>query len=177
MPNGIFVAENMASTKLSSLLKSARYISAGNPAAINNGRIVVLGALEVNQSEIYVATDVAAATDVIHIVDTPELIYSQETTSGLNDYTNAAGQVLRVRKPVVGDHFAVSGRDITALGAAPVVGNFVVTPAAGNTLAEDDVPAGTESFIGLIESSYVLGADPIGGRNITMYSILVTQVL
>ena len=49
MANGIFVAENMASTKLSSLLKSARYISAGNPAAINNGRIVVLGALEANQ--------------------------------------------------------------------------------------------------------------------------------
>ena len=176
MANGIFVAENMASTKLSSLLKSARYISAGNPAAINNGRIVVLGALEANQSEIYVAADVALATDVIHIVDTPEIIYSQETTSGLNDYTNAAGQVLRVRKPVVGDHFAISGRDITPLGLVPVVGNSLVT-AAGTLLTEIAAPVGTESFIGVIESSYVLGADPIGGRNITMYSVLVTQVL
>jgi len=177
MPNAVFVSENMASTKLSSLLKTARYAPAGLPTAINNGRIVVLGVLEPNQREVYVAADVAAATDVIHIVDNPEVIYSQETTRGLNDYTNVAGATIRVRKPVVGDHFAISGRAIAPLGAAPVVGNSVVTPAAGTLLAEIALPVGTESFIGLIESSYVLGADPLGGRNIIMYSILVTQVL
>jgi len=177
MPNGIFVAENMASSKLSSLLKTARYQVAGVDTPINNGCVVVLGAKAANQREVYIAGVTAAATDVVHIVDTPELIYSQEITRGLNDYTNAAGQLLRVRKPQIGDHFAVSARAITPLGATPVVGNSLVTPAAGINWTEIAAPAGTESVQCLIEESYVLGADPIGGRNITMYSVLVTDVI
>jgi hypothetical protein len=177
MANGIFIAENMASTKLSSLLKSVRYMAGGVAAAIQNGRLVTLGALEANQKEIYVAGDVAAATDPIYIIDTPEVIYSQETTSGLNDFINAAGALSRARKPAVGDKFAVRGNAITALGAAPVVGNSVVTPAAGNMWAESAAPAGTESFIGVIRESFVLGNDPLGGGNITMYSIEATRVV
>ena len=178
MANAIFVAENMASTKLSSLLKTARYQVAGADTAINNGCVVVLGAKDPNQREVYIAGATAAATDPVYIVDTPELIYSQETTSGLNDYTNAAGQLLRVRKPMVGDHFAVSARAITALnGVAPVVGSSIVTPAAGILWTEIQAPAGTESVQCLIEESYVLGADLIGGRQITMYSVVVTDVI
>ena len=178
MPNAIFVSENMASSKLSSLLKTARYQVAGADTAINNGCVVVLGAKAANQREVYIAGATAAATNVIHIVDNPELIYSQETTRGLNDYTNAAGQLLRVRKPQVGDHFAVSGRAITALnGTAPVVGNAIVTPAAGILWAEIADPAGTESVQCRIEESYVLGAELIGGRQITMYSVVVIDVI
>jgi hypothetical protein len=177
MSNAIFVSENMASTKLSSLLKTARYQVAGLNTAINNGCVVVLGAKDPNQREVYIAGATAAATDPVYIVDTPELIYSQETTSGLNDYTNAAGQLLRTRKPMVGDHFAISARAITPLGAAPVVGNSLVTPAAGILWAEILAPVGTESVQCLIEESYVLGADLIGGRNITMYSVVVTAVI
>ena len=177
MPNAIFVSENMQSSKLPSLLKTARYQVGGVDAAINNGCVVVLGAKAANQREVYIAGATSDATDVVHIVDTPELIYSQETTSGLNDYTNAAGQLLRVRKPQVGDHFAISALAIAPLGAAPVVGSSLVTPAAGILWAEIDAPIGTESVQCLIEESYVLGADLIGGRNITMYSVVVTDVI
>ena len=178
MSNAIFVCENMQSTKLPSLLKTARYQVAGADAAINNGCVVVLGAKAANQREVYLAGATTAATDVVHIVDTPELIYSQETTQGLNNYTNAAGQLLRVRKPQVGDHFAVSGRAITALnGVAPVVGNSIVTPAAGTLWTEIQAPVGGESVQCLIEESYVLGSEPIGGRQITMYSVVVTNVI
>ena len=175
MPNGIFVAENMASTKLSSLLKTARYV-AGNPlvpTAIQNGRVVVLGALEANQREVHVAADVAAATDPIHVVDNPEVIYSEEITRGLNDYINPAGITIRVRQLQVGDQFAVSGNAITALGLVPVVGNFIVTPAAGNLWTEIAAPVGNESVACQIVDSYVLGADMLGGRNITMYGVKV----
>jgi len=177
MPNAIFVAENMASTKLGSLLKTARYQVGGVDAAINNGCVVVLGAKAANQREVYIAGATTVATDVVHIVDTPELINSQETTSGLNNYTNAAGQLLRVRKPQVGDHFAISALAITPLNVAPAVGSSLVTPAAGILWAEALVPAGTESVQCLIEESYVLGADMLGGRNITMYSVVVTNVI
>lgn len=177
MPNAIFVCENMQSTKLPSLLKTARYQVVGVDTAINNGCVVALGAKAANQREVYIAGATAAATDPVHIVDNPEIIYSQETTSGLNDYTNAAGQLLRVRKPQVGDHFAVSALAITAIGATPVVGNSLVTPAAGTLWAEVVAPVGTESVQCLIEESYVLGADLIGGRNITMYSVVVTAVI
>ncbi len=175
MANGIFVAENMASTKLSSLLKTARYIAGGVPAAIQNGRVVVLGALEANQSEIYVAADVAANTNRIYVVDAPEVIYSEEITRGLNDYTNVAGQTIRVRQLQVGDSFAISARAITPLAVAPVVGNFIETPAAGNLWLEAAADVAGASVACLIERSYVLGADPLGGRNITMYSVRVVR--
>jgi len=177
MPNAIFVAENMASTKLSSLLKTGRYQVAGVDTAINNGCTVVLGAKDPNQREVYIVGATTAATDPIYIVDTPELIYSQEITQGLNNYNNAAGQLLRLRKPQVGDHFSVSARAITPIGLTPVVGNSLVTNAAGITWTEIAAPVGTESVQVLIEDSYVLGADPIGGRNITMYGCVVTNVI
>lgn len=174
MPNAIFVAENMASTKVPSLLKSGRYQVGGNDAAINNGCLVRITGQDANQREVYLVGATAAITNEVFIVDTVERIYSQETTAGLNNYTNAAGEILRLRKPQVGDQFAVSALAITPLGVAPVVGNVLVTPAAGTLWAEAAAPAGTESVVGVIEDSYVLGADPIGGRNITMYNVRIT---
>ena len=177
MSNAIFVAENMASTKIPSLLKTARYQDgAGNDLPINNGCVVTLGALMPNEREVYLATAPAAVGNEIYIVDTPEVIYSEETTSGLNDYTNIAGQLLRVRKPQIGDHFAVSARAITPVGVnPPAVGNLLTTP-AGSVLWAEVAPggAGAASVVAVIEGSYVLGADPLGGRNITMYSCRVT---
>jgi len=176
MSNAIFVAENMASTKIPSLLKTARYQDgAGNDLPINNGCVVTLGALMPNEREVYLATAPVAVGNEIYIVDTPEVLYSEETISGLNDYTNIAGQLLRVRKPQIGDHFAVSARAITPVGAAPVVGNLLTTP-AGSVLWAEVAPggAGAASVVAVIEGSYVLGADPLGGRNITMYSCRVT---
>lgn len=173
MPNAIFNAENMASTKLSSLLKTVRFVDGGgNPAPINNGMVVTLGALEPNQREIYVATAVAANTDPIHVIDAPEVIYSEEITRGLNDYTNLANIPVRARKLAVGDKFAVSALAIDALGAVPVVGNFLVTPAAGTQWLEAVAIAG-QSVACQIKAIDVLGADLIGGRNIPMYSVEV----
>ncbi len=178
MANGIFIAENMASTKLSSLLKSVRYVDGGGlDAAIQNGRLVTLGALEANEREVYVATDVAANTDPVYVIDSPEVAYSEETTSGINAFTNAAGRISRARKPAVGDRFAIRGNAITALGAAPVVGNALVTPAAGNMWLEAAVPVGGESIACIIRDSYVLGNDPLGGQSITMYSVEVLSVV
>ena len=174
MPNAIFVAENMASQKVPSLLKSGRYQVGGNNAAINNGCVVRITGQDANQREVYLVGATAAVTNEIYVVDTVERIYSEQTTAGLNNYTNVAGEILRLRKPQVGDHFAVSALAIAPLGAAPAVGSVLVTPAAGILWTEAIAPAGAESVVAVIEGSYVLGADPIGGRNITMYSVRVT---
>lgn len=174
MSNAIFVAENMASTKVPSLLKTGRYQDgAGNDLPINNGCVVALGGLMPNEKETYLALDPNANTDEVYIVDTPEVIYSEETISGLNDYTNVAGQLIRLRKPQVGDSFAVSARAITPLGAAPVVGNTIVTPNGGSALWVEAAAGNAESVQCIIEDSYVLGNDPLGGRAITMYTCRV----
>jgi len=177
MANAIFVAENMASTKVPSLLKTGRYQDGvGNDLPINNGCVVTLGGLMANEKEAYVALATTAVTDEIYIVDAPEVIYSEETISGLNDYTNAAGQLIRLRKPQVGDSFAVSARAITPAGADIVVGNYLTTPAASALWAEvaaAGIGASTASVQCLIEDSYVLGNDPLGGRAITMYTCRV----
>lgn len=170
----IFIAENMASVKLSSLLRSARFVDAnGDPATIGNGSVVVLGALEPNEREVHTAAAVSANTDPIVVVDAPELEYREEITRGLDDYINPAGIVVRTRKLVVGDTFAVSEDAITPIGAAPVVGGFIATPAAGTLWAEVANANGAQSVICQIKESYVLGNDPLGGRNITMYSVEV----
>lgn len=176
MANGIFIAENLASTKLSSLLKTGRYVDGGAvPATIQNGRVVTLGALEAGEREVFVATDVAANTDEAYVVDAPELQYSQEITLGLNDFQNPAGTTLRLRKLAIGDIFAVSANAIDPIGADPVVTNFIATPAAGNQWAEVANAAGGQSVICEIIDTYVLGQDPLGGRNITMYGCKVVS--
>ena len=174
MANGIFVAENMASTKLSSLLNTARYNDGAVNQPIQNGRVVRLVGLEAGEREIYDARDVAANTNPIVVVDEPVLEYDEQITRGLNDYTNVAGKTVRTRRLQVGDSFAVSGRAITPIGVAPAVGNFIATPAAGNLWAEVANAAGGQSVICEIVDSYVLGAGAMAGhRNITMYGCRV----
>ena len=119
MPNAIFVSREHGFSKVPSLLKSGRYQVGGNDAAINNGCLVRITGQDANQREVYLVGATAAITNEVFIVDTVERIYSQETTAGLNNYTNAAGEILRLRKPQVGDHFAISSLAIDALNVTP----------------------------------------------------------
>lgn len=168
MAKGVFIAENMASTKLGSLLRSAK-----QSTAIENGAIVKLGALVSGEQELYTSAAIAAATDVIYLVDGVELVASEETTKGLDDFENVANKAYRVRKPIVGDRFSISEAQITALANDTVVeGNVVVTPASGSKLAESESAAGTESFIATIVKRWTFGT-----RAIPMVRLEVTQVL
>jgi hypothetical protein len=165
---GIFVAENMQSTVDGSKLRSAVRAS-----AIENGSLVVLGALSTGEKNLYVAGNVAANTNEVYLVDGVAVVYSEEITKGLDDFTNLANVAFRTRKPVFGDIFSVSESVITALSTAPVLGNFVETPATGNKMLEKatSLTAGV-SFGAKIIDKYVFGT-----RAIPMVRLEVTKVL
>jgi hypothetical protein len=157
---GIFIAENMASTKVGSLLRSAQ-----QSTAIENGSLVKLGALVTGEADLYQAGAIAAVTDTAYFVDGVELIADEQLTKGLDDYENPANKPFRVRKPMVGDRFSISEDAITALAAngKVVVGNCVETPAAGTNLAEV-TPANvnaSSSFVATIIARWTFGTRAI----------------
>ena len=131
MAKGIFIAENMASTKVGSLLRSAQQAT-----AIENGSVVKLGALVTGEADLYQAEPITAVTDTAYFVDGVELMTNEQLTKGLDDFVNPANKPFRVRKPMVGDRFSISESMITALADTVVVGNIAEIPASGNKLVE-----------------------------------------
>ena len=156
MAKGIFIAENMASTKVGSLLRSAK-----QDTPIQNGSIVVLSDLVEGEDDLYVAKEVAANTDVVYLVDGVELIADEQLTKGLDDFENPADKSFRVRKPLVGDRFSISESMITALGEEVVEGNIVETPASGNRLVEAEVATEGASLVCKIVKRWTFGARAI----------------
>lgn len=178
MAKGIFIPEQMVSMFDERYVTSGIYRVGGVDTAIENGRLVLKGNRVTGERDTFYFGAIADATSPVWITDGEETMYSQETTKGLDDYENPAGKIIRLRRPVVGDIFAVSGEAITSVGAAPEVGKNVVTPANGNKFAElAGAVVGNESFRGTIVDSYTLGYDVLGGRQIVMYAIEVNVVL
>jgi len=169
MAYGIFCAENMTSVVDGSKLRSAK-----KSADIENGHVVRLGALVSGELNLYTAEDVTANTDIVYLVDGVALNYSEETTRGLDDYINLTGTAFRVRKPQVGDIFSISEAEITALaGNSVVAGNFVETPATGNTLLEK----ATSLTSGVSFGAKILTKWTFGTRAIPMVRVEVTKAL
>lgn len=160
MAKGIFIAENMASTKVGSLLRSATQAT-----AIENGSLVKLDALTTGEIDLYEAKAIAAITDVAYIVDGVELIADESTTKGLDDFENPANVAFRVRKPQVGDRFSISESMITALADdTVVVDNIAEIPATGNKLAEVAKATGataTATLVCKIVARWTLGTRAI----------------
>lgn len=156
----IFNAEQMYSTKNPAGLRSGKYQVSTVDTAIDNGALVVVGALLTGEREVRGLTAPAAITDTqLGLIDNPELIYSEETTKGLEDYTNVAGEVVRVRLPKVGDIFAISAEGIDPLtdAASIAVGNVLTIKAASTLLEEKAAVGGTETFVCNIIDKYTMG--------------------
>lgn len=169
MAYGMIFAEKMSSTTDGALL-----VSAQKSAAVENGQIVKIGALVSEELDLYVASDIAANTDEVYIVDGVEVVYSEETTKGLDDFINAADTPFRARKPQKGDIFSISEDDITALAASTVVvGNYVETPASGTKLVEK----ATSLTAGVSFGAKIIARYQHGTRDITMVRVRVEKVL
>lgn len=129
---GIFIAENMASTTVGSLLRSGVAHK-----DLENGNVVKLGALVTGESDLYTLADIAAVANEVYIVDAVELDADEQLTKGLQDYSIKEGDVIRLRKAQKGDRFSISETSITALADDKVViGNVVEIPATGVKLVE-----------------------------------------
>lgn len=167
MAKGIFIAENMASTKLPTLLKNAKQAT-----AIENGAVVKLTGLVSGERNLHTSDAVATNKDEIFLVDGVELISAEDFIYGLDDFENVANKPFRARKPMVGDVFSISEAQITALATTVVVGNVVETPATGNKLIEKTSATSGVSFVAKIVARYNFGK-----RAIPMVRLEVTQVV
>ena len=144
-------------------LISLKYLPSGTATAIENGNVVLVGALVSGEREVYSASTPSAnsALASIALVATPEVM-ADERKKNLNEFRNEAGEICRGYMLRSGDIFSVTTDGITAVsGTAPAVGQLaelaaatkikLVTAAAGITSGSTQV--GT--VIG-VEGSYVV---------------------
>lgn len=146
---GIFIAEDMASTKLGTLLRSAT-----QGTEIENGSVVVLDKLVEGENDLLVAEKVAANTDKIYFVDGVEVIASEEITYGLDDFENLPNVPFRARRPHPEDRFSISKSMITG---TPKKGEFVETPATGNKLKAVVTATEGASFVAKVVDEWTFG--------------------
>ena len=165
---GIFIAENMASTTVGSLLRSAQQAT-----DIENASVVKLTGLVSGKVDTYTSAAIAANTDLVYLVDGVEVVYDESTIKGLEDFTNEKNKPYRARKPQVGDIFSISAANVTALSTAVVVGNFLETPATGNKLVEK----ATALSSGVSFGAEILAKWNFGTQAIPMIRVQVTKVL
>lgn len=110
--------DNMAATKVPSLIKSAKFYVADVATKIENGELVTIGALVDGEREIHKATTPVEEDTYIGLVCTPELQYEENGYHGVDTFENAADKVLRVFILQKGDIFSIgnegTGADKTA---------------------------------------------------------------
>lgn len=106
-------------------LASVKYMGAEGtePAEIDNGNVVKVGALVEGEREVFVGTDVEATTPLseVVLVAAPELMYD-ERLKNLDDFVNPAGKPFRGYRLISGNIFGVTKE---ALVGEPAVGDVV----------------------------------------------------
>lgn len=122
---GVVRLDNMSGTTDGTLLRSVRFYDGDKEAAIENGRVVLIGDLLDGQREVRKATAPAATSPLNHIglVAAPELMYD-ERKRNLTEFINEAGENIRVYIPHVRDIFSVTAEALDA-AAAIAKGNLV----------------------------------------------------
>lgn len=178
--NTVFNAERMESTNDVNLLRSGRYQVSSTDTAVDNGALVSISGFVSGERDLHTCIAPAAITTTnLYIVDGVEIVYSEETVNGLDDFQNIAGANARLRRPRVGDYFAISAPGIDPLTTADAiaVGSLLIPAAGVVTMEEVAAAGGTESFVAEIMDTYVLGYDAVGGRQIKMFGCQVTKVL
>lgn len=97
--------------------------------AIENGNVVVIGALISGEREVYAASKPTATSTKgsIALIATPELIYDQSTHKNVNEFRNEAGDIARAYRLVTGDVFGITMESVAgrATMAAVTVGDVV----------------------------------------------------
>lgn len=122
---GVVRLDNMSGTTDGTLLRSVRFYDGDKEAAIENGRVVLIGDLLDGQREVRKATAPAATSPMNHIglVAAPELMYD-ERKRNLTEFIDEAGENVRVYIPHVRDIFSVTAEALDA-AAAIAKGNLV----------------------------------------------------
>ena len=176
--NSVVITNKMQATKAGNIESVKYYDAQDDPAAIDNGHVLMLDGLDAGEREIKRGIAPAAVTDEVVLVAAPELIYDEQfkADGGLDDFQNEADRPARAYHLYRGDIFSVSDGAINALGAAPVVGNMVVVDPGETMLVEvapGNIPANAK-FIGEIIRKDVLGT--AFAMNVRTVDLTVIQV-
>lgn len=125
MAHGVIRTDLLAGTDVRSELCSVRYQPSDTMTDIDNGNVVLLGALETGSRTVYKGATPAKNSDLkdIALIATPEVMYN-EHLHGLDKFYNEAGKIARGYRLHKNDIFSLT---IDALDAAatPEVGNIV----------------------------------------------------
>lgn len=128
MAYGIVRTDRMSGTKQPADLLSAKYLPAGTATAIENGRVVLIGALVAGEREVFTATTPAAnsALDSVALVASPELLFD-ERQHNLDEFRNEAGEIIRCYKFRSGNIFSITAEaiDDNTVAAGIAVGSIV----------------------------------------------------
>ena len=108
MAKKIVRLDNMAATKVPSLLKSAKYFESNVAAAIENGELVTIGELLEGEREIHKATLPKSGDTYIGLVCTPEVEYDEKGYHDLDTFANKANEAIRVAMLQKGDIFSIA---------------------------------------------------------------------
>lgn len=116
--------DKLAGTDVRSELLSVRYQPSNTMTAIDNGNVVLVGALEEGSREIYVGATPAAnsSLDDIVLIASPEITYDQHYD--LSEFVNEAGAIARGYRLRTHDIFSVTKEALDGK-ATPEVGDKV----------------------------------------------------
>lgn len=165
MAYAIVRTDKMTGTDVRSELVSVRYQASSKNAAIENGNVALLGALEADSREVYVATAPAANSPIAQIVliATPEVMYDHYD---LTLFRNEEGTIARGYRLHEHDIFSVTAEALAA--ASPAVGQFVEL-AAGTKLKNVASFTSGSTKVGKIIEKQVIGSQ-------TFYAIEVGKI-
>ena len=123
----------MSGNKDNSQVKSAKYYDTDVTAGVENGTVVAIGGLIEGEREIHKVTAVGETDTYVGLVTTPELTYDESKYNGIDVFTNAKDDVIRVHVLHAGDIFSIGNSDSTedmAMGAN-LVGKHIATETVG----------------------------------------------
>ena len=156
MAHGVVRTDKLAATDNRALICSVRYQPGSTATDIDNGNVVVIGALEDGSREVYEGTTPAANSAIKNVVliASPEVMYD-ERKRNLEDFYNEAGKIARGYHLHTNDIFSVT-KDALDGKETPEKGD-VVELKAGTKLNVAAEATGGSTVVGKIIDINVVG--------------------
>ena len=160
MTYAIFRSDRMEGTVNPNALISGKYYVTTTATAIDNGNVVQVGALLTGEREVFSLTAPAANTALakIAIIATPELM-ADERKKNLNEFTNAAGDVVRAYMLRSGDIFSVTADALTPIAGTDPAADQIVELQADTKLKLVATPTSQSTQVGTVlgvEGDYIV---------------------
>jgi hypothetical protein len=150
----------MSGTKNPADLVNIRYQVSSTDTAIENGNVVLIGAIDSSNRDVFIGGTPARDSDFdsIALIVSPEVV-ADESVKDLNGFRNAAGAISRGYRPRKGDIFSVTAEAVTPIdGTAPAANQVVELQAATKLKLVASSTSGSTQIgkVIAIEGSYIV---------------------